>query len=49
MPLYVASLDQSTTSSKFCIYETNGKLVEKEIIMHDQIAPHEGWLEHNPI
>lgn len=46
---YVASLDQSTTSTKFSIFETNGKLVDKEIIQHRQITPQDGWLEHDPI
>jgi len=29
---YVASIDQSTTSTKFSIFSTNGKLIDKEII-----------------
>ena len=29
---YVASIDQSTTSTKFSIFSTSGKLIDKEII-----------------
>lgn len=46
---YVASIDQSTTSTKFSVFETNGKLVDKEIIQHSQITPQDGWLEHDPL
>lgn len=46
---YVASIDQSTTSTKFSIFSTNGKLIDKEIIPHRQITPQDGWLEHDPI
>jgi len=41
---YVASIDQSTTSTKFSVFETNGKLVDKEVILHNQITPQDGWL-----
>lgn len=46
---YVASLDQSTTSTKLSIYKSNGTLIAKENISHTQICPHEGFLEHNPM
>lgn len=46
---YVASIDQSTTATKFSVFEINGKLVDKEVIQHRQITPHDGWLEHDPI
>jgi glycerol kinase len=46
---YVASIDQSTTSTKFSIFSTTGKLIDKEIIPHRQITPQDGWLEHDPL
>ena len=45
---YLASLDQSTTGTKFSIYKPDGTLVDQEIVPHTQISPSEGWLEHNP-
>lgn len=46
---YVASIDQSTTSTKFSVFQTNGKLVDKEVILHSQITPQDGWLQHDPL
>lgn len=46
---YLASLDQSTTSTKFSIYLFDGSLVDQEIVPHKQISQHEGWLEHDPL
>jgi len=45
---YLTSLDQSTTSTKFSIFNTNGKLLSQSIIEHEQFTPQEGWLEHDP-
>lgn len=45
---YVASIDQSTTSTKFSVFRLNGELVEQTILEHKQIVPKEGWLEHDP-
>jgi glycerol kinase len=46
--IYLASLDQSTTTTKFSIYHQDGTLVEKELVFHEQISKQENWLEHNP-
>lgn len=45
---YIGSLDQSTTGTKFSVYKFDGRLVDQEIIPHQQISHKEGWLEHNP-
>lgn len=45
---FVASLDQSTTSTKFSIFTPHGQLLAKHITEHTQITPAQGWLEHNP-
>jgi glycerol kinase len=46
---FVASLDQSTTSTKFSIFTPQGELVAKHLREHTQITPAEGWLEHDPV
>lgn len=46
---YIASLDQSTTSTKFSVFSTDGGLIAKHLIEHEQICKAEGWLEHNPL
>ena len=35
---YVASLDQSTTTTKFSLYLLDGTLVDQEIVTHKQIS-----------
>ena len=45
---FLASLDQSTTGTKFSIYKPDGTLMDQEIVPHSQICHKEGWLEHNP-
>lgn len=46
---YLASLDQSTTSTKCSIYRENGEIISQSIIEHTQICHQEGYLEHNPL
>lgn len=46
---YLCSLDQSTTSTKFTLFQTNGKLIAQDIIEHQQYTPSQGLLEHDPI
>ncbi len=46
---YLCSLDQSTTSTKFSLFQTNGKLIAQDIIEHQQYTPSQGLLEHDPI
>lgn len=41
---FVCSLDQSTTSTKFSLYQTNGKIVAQDIIEHKQYTPAQGLL-----
>jgi glycerol kinase len=45
---YLASLDQSTTTTKFSLYLTDGTLAAQELVPHAQIANQENWLEHDP-
>jgi glycerol kinase len=46
---FLASLDQSTTSTKFSIFTPEGELVAKHLLEHKQITPAEGLLEHDPL
>lgn len=46
---YIASLDQSTTSTKFSVFSIEGALIAKHLIEHEQICKAEGWLEHDPL
>jgi glycerol kinase len=45
----IGAIDQSTTSTKFQVFDTTGKLIVKVMKEHRQITPHAGWLEHDPL
>ncbi|KAL4512767.1 hypothetical protein ABPG72_017452 [Tetrahymena utriculariae] len=45
--ILIGTIDQSTTATKFVVFDVRGQLIDKEIIPHDQITLHPGWLEHN--
>ncbi|KAJ9466535.1 Glycerol kinase [Diplonema papillatum] len=49
MAWYVGSLDQGTTSTRAIFYDSNLKPVTSHQISHEQITPHPGWLQHDPI
>lgn len=44
----LATIDQSTTGTKFIIFDTKGRQLLNSLIPHHQITPHSGWLEHDP-
>ncbi|KAI9216488.1 glycerol kinase [Blastocladiella britannica] len=45
---YVAAIDQGTTSSRFIVFDTTGRIVAVRQVEFDQIHPHAGWTEHDP-
>ena len=45
---YVGSVDQGTSSTRFCILNHAGKLVAQEQMEHTQYYPQNGWVEHDP-
>jgi glycerol kinase len=45
---YVGAIDQGTTSSRFCLFDTKGAIVSSHQMEHKQILPQAGWTEHNP-
>lgn len=49
MTRYVGGLDQGTTSTRFMIFDHQGKEVARHQKEHQQILPQSGWVEHDPI
>ena len=48
MKKFFAGLDQSTTGTKFIIFDSFGKQFLKSYREHKGIFKHAGWIEHNP-
>jgi glycerol kinase len=44
---YAGALDQGTTSTRFMIFDHQGKVVSVDQKEHEQIYPRPGWVEHN--
>ncbi|KAF8969523.1 Glycerol kinase [Entomortierella lignicola] len=49
MPEFVGAIDNGTTSSRFLIFDENGKLVIGHQLEYRQIFPQPGWDEHDPM
>ena len=49
MAKYVGALDQGTTSTRFMIFDHNGREIALHQKEHEQIYPKPGWVEHDPI
>ncbi|MGI8715842.1 MAG: FGGY family carbohydrate kinase, partial [Solirubrobacteraceae bacterium] len=47
MAKYVGAIDQGTTSSRFILFDHDGKIVHVDQREHEQINPRAGWVEHN--
>ncbi|KAI8870953.1 glycerol kinase [Ramicandelaber brevisporus] len=47
-PVYVGSIDQGTTSSRFLVFDTTGAVVASHQVEYEQIFPETGWHEQNP-
>ena len=45
--IYIGSLDQGTTSTRFMIFNTNAELIASHQMEHKQILPQSGWVEHD--
>ncbi|MGZ8718095.1 MAG: glycerol kinase GlpK [Aeromicrobium sp.] len=48
MAEYVGAIDQGTTSTRFMVFDHDGREVAKHQLEHEQILPRAGWVEHNP-
>ena len=44
---YIGSLDQGTSSTRFMIFDGDGKVVGQHQLEHRQILPRAGWVEHD--
>lgn len=47
--IFVGSIDQGTTSSRFLIFNKNGEPVASHQLEFKQIYPQPGWHEHDPL
>jgi glycerol kinase len=48
LPDYIGAIDQGTTSSRFILFDKDGKIVQVDQREHEQITPRAGWVEHDP-
>src|ERR1700679_1482763 len=46
---FVAAVDQGTTSTRFMIFDHDGREVARHQLEHQQIMPRSGWGEHDPV
>ena len=47
MKRYVGAVDQGTTSTRFMIFDRDGREIARHQVEHDQILPRPGWVEHD--
>src|SRR3954462_10192397 len=45
---YIGAIDQGTTSSRFILFDRDGRIVQVDQREHEQITPRAGWVEHDP-
>ncbi|GAB4194054.1 MAG: glycerol kinase GlpK [Roseiflexaceae bacterium] len=48
MAKYAAAIDQGTTSTRFMVFDHEGRVVCYDQKEHEQIYPRPGWVEHDP-
>ena len=48
MPTYLGAIDQGTTSTRFIVFDSTGRIVSVAQKEHEQIYPKPGWVEHDP-
>lgn len=46
--MYIAALDQGTTSTRCLVFDHAGNVVARDQREHRQIYPRPGWVEHDP-
>ncbi len=47
--MYIASIDQGTTSTRCMIFDHSGTVISKDQKEHTQIYPRPGWVEHDAL
>jgi glycerol kinase len=45
---YIGAIDQGTTSTRFVVFDADGRIVSVAQKEHQQIYPKPGWVEHDP-
>jgi glycerol kinase len=45
---HIGAIDQGTTSTRFMVFDANGRIVSVAQKEHRQIYPKPGWVEHDP-
>jgi len=45
---YIGAIDQGTTSTRFMVFDADGRIVSVAQKEHQQIYPKPGWVEHDP-
>jgi glycerol kinase len=46
---YIVSVDQSTSSTKAMVVDSQGRILSESQLPHKQYYPEPGWLEHDPL
>lgn len=49
MPEFIGAIDQGTTSTRFMVFDHDGRIVGSRQREHEQILPRPGWVEHDPL
>ena len=49
MRQFVGAVDQGTTSTRFMVFDREGREIARHQVEHDQILPRPGWVEHDPL
>lgn len=49
MPELIGAIDQGTSSTRFMIFDSTGRVVGMAQSEHSQIFPEPGWVEHDPV
>jgi glycerol kinase len=44
---YIGAIDQGTTSTRFMVFDRDGRIVTSDQREHEQINPRAGWVEHD--
>jgi glycerol kinase len=44
---YIGAIDQGTTSTRFIVFDRDGRIVATDQREHEQINPRAGWVEHD--
>ncbi|HEX5852620.1 MAG TPA: glycerol kinase GlpK [Solirubrobacteraceae bacterium] len=47
MPKYIGAIDQGTTSTRFILFDRDGRIASVDQREHEQINPRAGWVEHD--